>query len=225
MRLAMFGVTGTCGRPLLAAALSQGHVVRALVRAPEKLGRTDPRLEVVKADASDADAVARTVAEADTVVSTLGGFRGPESLSGGTHNILEGMRRHEVRRLILVQGIHLRFPQDHANLGQRMLGAIMTAVSRDIVIHGHLMAEELLDNGLDWTLIRIPRVTTGDPTGNHRLGTLRLGPWSHVTTGDVVSVALQLASVSEWVRRTPMLASGRPIHSTRASYAAQQSFD
>jgi len=211
MRLAMFGVTGTCGGPLLTTALDRGHEVRALARAPEKVGPTNSRLTVVAADALDADAVARTVAGADAVVSTLGGFRGPESLSHGTHNILEAMQGHGVRRLVVVQGVHLSMSGDPGNLGLRMISAVMGIVGRDIVGHGHTMAAELLNNGLDWTLVRIPRVRGTAATGNHRLGTLRVGPWSHVTSGDVVSAALRLAGCSEWVRQAPMLASGRPI--------------
>ena len=50
MKLALFGVTGTCGGPLLDAALGAGHEVRALARAPQKLDRADPRLAVVTGD-------------------------------------------------------------------------------------------------------------------------------------------------------------------------------
>jgi hypothetical protein len=71
------------------------------------------------------------------------------------------------------------------------------------------MARLLLDDDLDWTLLRIPRVRPAGASGNHRIGTLRLGPWSHVTTGDVARVALALVSTGDRLREAPMLASGR----------------
>ena len=211
MRIAMFGVTGTCGAPVLAATLDAGHEVRVLARAPHKVARADAR--VTPGDALDRAAVATTVAGCDAVLSTLGGFRGPASLSVGMRNILSAMDEHGVRRLVALQGIHLRLPQDRVNLGQRLIGAVMRVAGPALVSHGEAMVHELLTSEVDWTLVRIPRATDAGPTGNARIGALRLGPWSHVTTGDVAATMLALVSTPDHVHAAPMLASGaqRPV--------------
>jgi putative NADH-flavin reductase len=208
MKIAMFGVTGTCGSPLLAATLDAGHEVHVLARAPHKVTRTDAR--VTPGDALDRAAVATAIAGCDAVLSTLGGFRGPASLSVGTRNILSAMDEYGVRRLVALQGIHLRLPQDQVNLGQRLIGVVMRVAGRAIVNHGEAMVQELLASRVDWTLVRIPRVTDAGPTGNARIGALRLGPWSHVTTGDVATTMLALVSTPDHVHAAPMLASGAP---------------
>ena len=206
MKIAMFGVTGTCGTPLLAATLDAGHEVHALARAPHKVTRTGAR--ITPGDALDRVAVATAIAGCDAVLSTLGGFRGPASLSIGTRNILSAMHEHGVRRLVALQGIHLRLPQDRVNPGQRLIGVVMRVAGRAIVNHGEAMVHDLLTSHLDWTLVRIPRVTNAGPSGNARIGALRLGPWSHVTTGDVAATMLALVTASDYIHAAPMLASG-----------------
>lgn len=206
MKIAMFGVTGTCGTPLLAATLDAGHEVHVLARAPHTVTRTEAH--VTPGDALDRAAVASAIAGCDAVLSTLGGFRGPASLSFGTRNILSAMDEHGVRRLVALQGIHLRLPQDRVNLGQRLIGVIMRVVGRAIVSHGEAMVQDLLTSQVDWTLVRIPRVTDAGPTGNARIGALTLGPWSHVTTGDVAATMLALVSTPDYIHAAPMLASG-----------------
>ncbi len=65
MRLAVTGSTGFLGRRLVAAALAQGHAVRALVRA----GRPAPAgVEPVAGDLGDAAALRRLVAGAEAVL-------------------------------------------------------------------------------------------------------------------------------------------------------------
>jgi putative NADH-flavin reductase len=209
MKIAMFGATGTCGGPIMEAALDAGHEVHVLARAPEKIQRTDRRLTVTAGDALDAVVVEKVVAGADAVISALGGFRGPASLSDGTRSVMNAMRAHGLRRIVVVQGFHLRFPGDPVNAGQRLIGVIMNTVGRDIVEHSHIMAADLQADSLDWTLVRIPRVTKAGPTGNTRLGTLAIGPWNHVTTGDVAVTVVDLAASHTRLREAPMLVSGR----------------
>lgn len=210
MRLALFGATGQCGAPLLTAAIDAGHHVHALARTPDKIRHQHARLTVTEGDALDPAAVAATVAGADAVISTLGGFRGPASLSAGTHNILVAMHQHAVDRLVLVQGLHLRFPGDRPGINQRLTAAVMRVAGGDILRHSSAMADTLRADDLRWTLVRVPRVVPGPATGTSRFGQLQLWPWSHVTTGDISTALLDLAASSGSVHQAPMLASGKP---------------
>jgi putative NADH-flavin reductase len=83
------------GATLLDQALAAGHDVRALVRDPARLPtppRSVDRLAVTRGDAADPTAVKEVVAGCDAVLSTLGGVRGPESMSAGIDVILTAMR-------------------------------------------------------------------------------------------------------------------------------------
>ena len=72
VKLAVLGATGSVGRELVTQALAAGHEVTALVREQPKPGEIDDRVALVLADAKSAEAVERTVAGSDAVVSALG---------------------------------------------------------------------------------------------------------------------------------------------------------
>jgi uncharacterized protein YbjT (DUF2867 family) len=72
MHLFLLGATGRTGAQILDVALARGHQVTAYVRSPHKLGRTDPRLAVVRGDPLNTAELAPAMAGHDAVVSALG---------------------------------------------------------------------------------------------------------------------------------------------------------
>jgi putative NADH-flavin reductase len=208
MKIAMFGVTGTVGSVLLRRALADGHEVHALVRAPDKLGATGERFLVTKGDACDDDDVDAVVSGAGAVLSALGGVRGPESLSRGTEAIIRAMTTHRVRRLIVAQGFHLTFAGDAENPGKRAMRQVVKyAISRGIAEHSVALPRLVEASGLDWTVVRFPRVVTGRGSSAYRTGPLRLAPWSTVRDVDVADFMLQCLDHATAVRQAPMIAS------------------
>lgn len=211
MRLAMFGATGTVGSVLLERTLRQGHQVQALVRSTPSLKIHDQNLSVTQGDAGDPRAVGAVLHGVDAVVSTLGGVRGPESLSIGTATITSAMAGEGVRRIVVAQGFHLRFPGDPANAGQRVMGLIMRRMIPGINEHGAAMVETLLGCDLDWTVVRLCRVVpakTDHPLSRgYRTGTLRLGPWNSVQVASAADFILECVSSERYLRQAPMIAS------------------
>lgn len=203
----MFGVTGTVGSVLLDLVIDSGHDVRALVRSPDKLANRSPHLSITVGDACDPVAVDSVVAGSDAVLSTLGGFRGPESLSAGTEAIMQAMSRHGVRRIVIMQGFHLHFDGDPRNMGKRLIGPIMKTAAPAIVKHAAAMGRSVVESDLDWTIVRAPRVVSGDATGHMRTGRLEIGPWSKVTRGDVAAFMLACLDDGSFVGDAPMIAS------------------
>lgn len=61
MKLTIFGATGGTGRHIVDQALEAGHHVTAVVRNPQRMPVSHPRLEVVTADITDADALVPAV--------------------------------------------------------------------------------------------------------------------------------------------------------------------
>ncbi|MGW5720734.1 NAD(P)-dependent oxidoreductase [Amycolatopsis sp. NPDC003865] len=212
MKLAVFGGAGLAGAPTVRLALEHGHDVRALVR-----GRTTPGVldgaEVLHGDAFDPDAVAATVAGADAVVSTLGGYGGPDSIDAGTQNIATAMRESGVDRLVVLQGFHIDFPGDPHNPGLRLVEAFLALRCRPLLAHGQALGELLRRTGdLSWTLVRVPMIAAGPVSGRARLGTFALGPWSSVRVGDIAATLVRLAEDGSRIREAPMLYTprGRP---------------
>ena len=213
MRLAVFGGTGLAGAAVTRMAIENGHQVRALVRSPGDVSGAD----VIRGDALDPDAVARTIAGTDAVVSTLGGFRGPESIATGTQNIIAAMRETGLRRLVVLQGFHVEFPGDPKNLGKRFVEAYLALSCRPLLPYGAALGELLrATEDVSWTLVRIPRIVDEDPSGRARMGTFALGPFSSVRLGDIATCLIELAENDSSVHEAPML------HTPRAGFDASR---
>jgi uncharacterized protein YbjT (DUF2867 family) len=222
MRLAVFGSTGLAGAALTHLALENGHQVRALVRGPGAAGRAIPGAEAIQGDALDPSAVTRTVHGADVVISTLGGFRGPESLAAGTRNIITAMRETGGRRLLVLQGFHIGFPGDPQGLGKRLVETFLALRCRPLLSYGAELGGLLrATDDISWTLVRIPRMVGGEPSGRAITGTFALGPWSSVRVDDVATHLLTLAQNESSVHQAPMLHTPRSRHPAPESTPAQ----
>jgi len=71
--IALFGGTGNSGQEILAAALEQGYLVRAMVRNPSKVTIEHKNLTVLTGDFSTLNVIKDTIKGADYVVSAVGG--------------------------------------------------------------------------------------------------------------------------------------------------------
>lgn len=167
MLIALFGATGRVGGRFLEYALADGHTVRALVR---DAGRLEPRpgLEVVQGDVLDAPTVDAVIAGTDAVVSGLGGagIADPgEAQSQGMRNIVAGMARHGVRRVLGVAGGGIL---DSVEGGLRHDQPSFPAVFK-LVSERHKQAwHAMRDSGLDWTMIATGDIVPGERTGVYR---------------------------------------------------------
>lgn len=216
MRIAIFGSTGMAGTAVTRLALEHGHQVRALVRGSGYAASAVTGVDVVRGDALDPEAVARTIDGADAVVSTLGGFRGPQSIATGTRHIITAMRESGMRRLVVLQGFHVDFPGDPHNAGRHLIEAFLTLRCRALVSRGAELGELLRStDDVSWTLVRIPRMVDAGPSGRALAGTFELGPWSSVRSGDVAAHLLALAESDASVHDAPMLYTPRTGRTSR----------
>ncbi len=171
MRIAIFGASGRTGRQLVEQAVANGHQVTAIVRTPD-----GPPLDLqgtvrlVKADVMDADAIAPALADADSVVSALSGpGRAPSSVwSGSTRSIVQAMREASVRRYIAITGSMLDTTGDgffFRYVGKPIVRRMLKGSASDM-----RRAEQLIhESGLEWTIIRAPRLTDKPARGRYRI--------------------------------------------------------
>jgi putative NADH-flavin reductase len=109
MKIVVFGATGNVGKRVVAESLRRGHEVIGVVRDPAAVRSPDPRVKLVKGDATDAESVAKVVKGADAVVSAISprpnarGMAAP-SLSKNSRALIEGLRKAGVKRVLYVGG-------------------------------------------------------------------------------------------------------------------------
>ncbi|HET7456205.1 MAG TPA: NAD(P)-dependent oxidoreductase [Gemmatimonadaceae bacterium] len=109
MKIVLFGATGHVGQRIAREALERGHEVVGVVRDPEQVRPPDPRVTLVRGDATDADSVARVVRGADALVSAISPRpnargRGAPSLAAAARALIAGARQAGVKRLLVVGG-------------------------------------------------------------------------------------------------------------------------
>jgi putative NADH-flavin reductase len=171
MELTIFGATGATGTCLTEQALAAGHQVTAVVRDPARLSVPEsPRLRVITADLMDPAAIGPAVAGAGAVFAAFGPRgTGPTTvLRDGTRSVIEAMLKEGTHRLILVSGSIVA--DDGEGPAMRYLvkplarGTLLRHVAADM----RGAEEQVRESGLDWTIVRPPRLTSAPASGTYR---------------------------------------------------------
>ena len=109
MRITVFGATGNVGRRIALEALRRGHEVTGVVRDPAAVQAPDPRVQLVRGDATSAESVASVVKGSDAVVSAISprpnqrGLPAPK-LVDNARALIAGLRSAGVKRVLYVGG-------------------------------------------------------------------------------------------------------------------------
>jgi putative NADH-flavin reductase len=219
MKLTIVAATGGIGRELLEQAVAAGHDVTAVVRNPQNLPGKAGRFRIVTADLAAADpaALQSAVAGADAVLSGLGPRSNAEAgvAARGTRAIVAAMQATGVRRIVAVSAAPIGTvpspgrpnPPRHDpgdGLFMRHLFSPMTkAAFRGTYADLALMEDVLADSGLDWTVVRPPRLTDKPPTGAYRTAygqNLRRGLF--ISRADVAALMLGVLERPETIKQS-----------------------
>jgi len=182
MKLTIFAATGGIGRQILEQAVAAGHDVTAVVRNPNRLSG-DVRIVTADLAAPDPAALESAVEGADALLSGLGPRSASETgiASQGTRAIVQTMQATDVRRVVVVSAAPIGTvpspgrpnPPKHDpgdGFFMRYLFSPLTkAALRKPYADLALMEEIIRDSGLDWTIVRPPRLTDKPLTGNYRI--------------------------------------------------------
>ena len=205
MKLAIFAATGGIGRQLLEQAIAAGHDVTAAVRNPGKLTQ-DVRTVTADLAAPDPAVLESAVAGADAVLSGLGPRSNADAgiVSQGTRAIVAAMQAAGVRRIVVVSAAPVGTvaspgrpnPPKHDPGDGFFMRHLFSQVAKTVFGKGYadlaVMEDILADSGLDWTVIRPPKLTDKPLTGSYRTAfgqNIRSG-WS-VPRADVAHLMLR----------------------------------
>jgi len=173
MKLTVFGATGGTGVEVVRQALAAGHQVAAVVRDPARLDVPEqPGLEVVTADVFDPGALVPAISGRDAVVSALGPRdKGPSVICrDGTSAIMTAMRTAGAQRLVVVSNSGMHRDGD-GWFTRLVVKPILVRVLREGYADMGEMERRVIDSGLDWTIVRPPKLTDKPHTGRIRSAT------------------------------------------------------
>lgn len=212
MKIALIGATGRTGAHALAAALERGHEVTALVRDPAKLAAADrDRVTVVVGDSTDPAALTELLAGADAVVSALGPTgKQPDLHTRTARALVSIMSEHGPRRFVGVSGAGIDVPGDQKAPKDKVISWLIRTLGGAVVKDKPAEYRVWAASGLDWTLVRPPRLVDGPASATplehdaHR--SMRS---TRITRADLGRFLLDVIEQDLYVRQAPFVASGR----------------
>jgi uncharacterized protein YbjT (DUF2867 family) len=205
MKIIVFGPTGGTGRAILSQALGAGHRVTAFSRQPEAV--TPARgLDVVSGNPLDGSSVERAMAGHDAVLSALGGrpWRRDRICSRATQNIAAAMPRHGIKRIVAISTFGAGETRAHVGWLARTL--LFGVVLRSEVADKEEMERLLAASDLDWTVVRVGRLTDGSARDAWRAADDgSIYAMGSIARADVVAFMVAQIENNQWVRRKPVL--------------------
>jgi putative NADH-flavin reductase len=197
MRVLVLGATGGIGKFVLEFATARGHEVTAFVRSPQKIALKSERLRVVPGDLLHAEQLAQVLLGQDVVLSAFG----PATLRRVTTRgefgtaLATAMERSGVRRAVVVSS-GLLFEEQNT-IGKLLRGTLFRNLLPDMTA----MEATLEKDGLEWTIVRPPRLTNGPLTKSYSVADGRLPKGMIVSRACVADFMIKEAERPAHVRQ------------------------
>lgn len=187
MKVIVFGATGGVGKQVVQQGLDAGHEITAFIRTPSKLEVSYEGLTIVQGDAFNAEEVSDTIKGHDAVISCLGsstGMKKSDELQNMTRNIVEGMQRHDVNRIVYTAsaGVHRELTG--------VMGKIVMMLLKNPLIDHRAAVKHITDAGLNYTIARPMSLSDKPYTGVYR---------EHATRVPEKSSAIPRADVAHFI--------------------------
>jgi len=208
LEVAVVGGHGRIARRLLRLLSERGDRARGLIRNPEHSADVEATgATAVGADIEnlDADAIARSIAGVDAVVFAAGAGPGSGAARkrtvdyGGAAKLIEAARMNDVSRYVIVSAIGVNRPERWSDEMRPYFEAKAEADA------------ELIQSGLDYTIVR-PGGLTDDPGTGSIDAAEDLGRYGQIPRDDVAATLLACLPEPATIRKAfDLLAGETPI--------------
>lgn len=207
-RVLVLGANGPTGRRTVQQALDRGLAVVALTRHPEAFPIRHERLEVVGGDATDPATMDAAVAKSDAVISTIGvayTWSPVDVYSGAARHAIASMRRHGLRRIVVVTSAAAPKKVEEGGPVRRVLGQAFRSTFTRTLYDDMLRMEDMVStSGLDWTIVRPPGLSD-DPAQGYEISDAPLDAMA-MSRDDLAANLLDLLDADDWIGRTANVA-------------------
>jgi putative NADH-flavin reductase len=191
-RISIFGASGATGLAMIQEAVARGHLVKAFIRSEAARAELPSGVTAVVGDLLDREAVVRAIQGVDAVICVIGPRPGATEpfCAAATRNIIEAMKAQGVRRLICQTGAMIG---DYPHLSWFM-GTMRNSYRKQQPGLAADRAEQeslVTASGLDWTVVKPPRLTDGSAHGRVQAGeNLKVGALSSIARADLARFML-----------------------------------
>jgi len=206
MKLTVFGATGGIGGHVVAQALDAGHTVTAVVRDRSRLAVPDQSgLHVVTvAGLTESGPLEPALLGSDAALSGVGphSLRDAGVATVATRAILDALEATGVRRFAAVSAAPVGpIPDGERFVSRRIAYPLVRRVLRKVYDDLGAMEADLRRSGLEWTVVRPPRLDDKPLTGRYKLAYGANVPnRSFVSRADVAHAMLALLTDPRAIR-------------------------
>ncbi len=169
--VAVLGADGRSGQECVTALLNAGYMVRAGVHS----GSLEPRAGLTQQECNvmNKSDIQALLQGASIVVSLIGHGKGsPVNLQvTAIRNCIEALQDQPDSRLISLTGTGVRFPGDKPSLIDHILNISIKLIDRNRIIDGIEHAKVMQQGPVNWTLVRVLKLTNGKHHGTPHLTT------------------------------------------------------
>ena len=196
MKLLVLGATGGTGLEIVRQAIERGHFVTAFVRSSERLSPFFDRITVKQGNPLNSIALERIMQNHDAVLSGFGP-RTPVSkeesdlLKNFAASLTGAIVHSGVARAVVVSTAFLF--RDAILPPAHLFGRLFFP---GIVRDASAMESIICESGLDWTIVRPPRLTNAPFTGRYRVRVGHLPRFGfNVSRADVADCVIKAAEI------------------------------
>jgi putative NADH-flavin reductase len=208
MNLLVIGASRGTGKSTVEAALRRGHRVSAFARQPEAIGIQHADLRLIAGSALDPTDIANAVAGHDAVIVALGAnvtaMRKPlELYSVGTRLVIEAMKAHQLRRLVVLTA---RGTGDSVAAYNPVLRVLVRGLVLKHNFDDHDRQEALTrESGLDWVIARPSALTNGPARRRYRTETEVVPVPGTISRADVAEFMVDAIETDRWIGKAVLL--------------------
>lgn len=204
MKIIILGAGGKVGRLVVDEALQRDYQVIAFTHNPAKFGERKG-LTCKQGDVHDVRAVAKAVQGCGAAISALGSWGTPDKdiLSAGMQSLIPAMKEQGIKRIISLTGSDARATGDELSLLHRLSRNLLMMVSRKVLTDGENHIKLLEDSGLDWTVIRSPRMAKRGKA--YALSNKRPLPWTSVGRPAVANCLVDQLDDRQHLHQAPFI--------------------
>lgn len=174
MNILVVGANGGIGRQAVEQALTAGHKTTAMVRNPASLTITHPLLQIVQGDVMQPQTFERYMDRQDAVISALGVKGGPFNdkpttlYSEGNAHLIEVMKKKGVKRAFFISSSAV-VTSPALPFYARWATKVLQRLLRHMYADQLVMERLVKDSGIEYTIIRPPRLIDKPATGHYRV--------------------------------------------------------
>ena len=169
--------------------LRRGHAITAFTRRPQTLDDPSALAAVVYGDARDPVAVGRAIEGADAVITIINGGtrKDPHRYADACRTITRAMTEGGVKRLVVTSAYPIVATEPR--LAMALLRRLLATPYADVAA----MEEIVSTSSLEWTIVRLNRLTNAPATGNVIVSPGLLAKARPISRADVAATLLDLA--------------------------------